>query len=451
MAFDLDDATARVHPRRSPGSPILGGEVRRSVLPSGLRVVTEHIPGSRTFSVGCYIDVGSRHETDAVHGASHFLEHVLFKGTARRSAEEISAAIEGVGGDINAYTTKEYTCFYARVLDTDADLAVDVLTDMLTSSRVLTRDVEAERAVIMDEIAMHADDPAETVQELVTALIFGERGLGRPVIGSVRSISSLTRAQIVRHWRRHYRASSIVVSAAGHVDHDRLVDQLGVFDQLPEVADPTRSTPTRILDEGAVVTQIRPFEQCTAALALPSPGVFDDRRYPLALLSMILGGGMSSRLFVEIRERRGLSYGIDADEVAYSDAGVWSVDWQCAPDKLAEILTLVRSILADVAEHGVNDSELARAKGQMRGQTILSLEGPSSRMSRLGVNTLTRDERSVGDLLDRFDAVTADELQREAAALFAHRPVLAVVGPRVARRTLEGLLDDWVTAESEAR
>jgi predicted Zn-dependent peptidase len=412
-----------------------------------LRVVTEHMPASRTFSIGFYVDVGSRHESDALHGASHFLEHVLFKGTARRTAEEISAAIESVGGDINAYTTKEYTCFYARVLDVDADLAVDVLTDMLTASTVLTREVDAERAVILDEIAMHADDPAETVQELVTAKIFGDTGLGRAVIGSVESITSLSRAQIVRHWRRHYRPSSMVVSAAGHVDHDRLVEQLQAFEVPATSPSRQRPTPTRVSPEGGVLTSVRPFEQCTAALALPSPGVFDDRRYPLGLLSTILGGGMSSRLFVEIRERRGLSYGIDADEVAYSDSGLWSVDWQCAPDKLAEILTLVRRILSDVADAGVTEAELARAKGQMRGQTILSFEGPSSRMGRLGVNTLTHDERSLTELLDRYDAVTADQVQREAAALFEQPPVLAVVGPRVARRSLEALLRNWVAVD----
>lgn len=443
----MDDrpiATARQRARRTRPAQILGGEVRRSVLPSGLRVVTEHMPASATFSVGFYVGVGSRHESGARHGASHFLEHVLFKGTKRRSAEEISSAIESVGGDINAYTTKEYTCFYARVLDTDAELAVDVLTDMLTASRVLTREVDAERAVILDEIAMHADDPGETVQELVTEQLFGDTGLGRPVIGSVESITALTRDQIVRHWRQHYRPSAMVVAAAGNVDHDRLVEQLQAFEALPGGPAPRPTPPSVVVASGGVLSVVRPFEQSTVALALPSPGVFDDRRYPLGLLSVVLGGGMSSRLFVEIRERRGLTYGIDADELAYSDAGVWSVDWQCAPDRLPEILRLVRVILDDVARHGVTEAELTRAKGQMRGQTVLAFEGPSSRMGRLGVNTLTDDERTLTEVLERYDAVGAAEVQQEAAALFAHQPVLVVVGPRVPRRPLEALLRDWV-------
>jgi len=407
------------------------------------------MPSSRTFSVGFYVGVGSRHESDGLHGASHFLEHVLFKGTKRRTAEEISAAIESVGGDLNAYTTKEYTCFYARVLDADADLAVDVLADMLSSSRVPAGEVDAERAVILDEIAMHVDDPGESVQELVTQQMFGVSGLGRPVIGSVDSISGLTRTQIVRHWRRHYRAGSIVVSAAGNVDHDRLVERLVAFStDLPVGPDPRPPAATTVNPDGRVLLLVRPLEQCSVALALPSPGVFDDRRYALGLLSIILGGGMSSRLFVEVRERRGLSYGIEADEVAYSDAGLWSVDWQCAPDKLTEILTLVRQILADVAAHGVTGAELGRAKGQMRGQTVLSFEGPASRMGRLGVNTLTDDQRTLSELLDRYDAVTPAQLQQAAEALFGHAPVLGVVGPRVPRRPLELVLEDWVAIRS---
>ena len=433
------------------------------------------MPASKTFSIGCYIGVGSRQESDAVHGASHFLEHVLFKGTARRSAEEISAAIESVGGDINAYTTKEYTCFYARVLDADAELAVDVLTDMLTSSEVLEREVDAERAVILDEIAMHADDPAETAQELVAGEMFGHEGLGRSVIGSVESITALSRDQIVAHWRRHYSPASVVVAAAGRVDHDRLVAQLMAFEEHPlepvtESSDPAgssgaaagepagetgqrvpqRPAPARPRPRtgGVVLTSVKAMEQTTAVLALPSPGTFDDRRYPLGLLSVILGGGMSSRLFVEIRERRGLTYGIDADELAYSDAGQFTVEWQCAPDKLAEILRLVRATLTDVATSGVADDELERAKGQIRGQTVLSYEGPSSRMGRLGSSELMGDVRTVAELLERYEVVTAEAVQQEARELFATAPVLAVVGPRVPRRELKALLADWVTRSS---
>jgi predicted Zn-dependent peptidase len=408
-------------------------------MPHGLRVVTEHMPSSRTFSVGVFAAVGSRHETPALHGASHFLEHVLFKGTERRSAEEISAAVEAVGGELNAYTTKEYTCFYARVLRSDAGLAVDVLTDMISSSRITAADVDAERAVIQDEIAMHADDPSEVVQEIVAGHLFGDSGLGRPVIGSPTSIAGLSRDQIVQHWHRHYAPSSLVVAAAGHVDHDELVAQLADLDGRPQQPSAEPASPTRVQAAGGLVSEQRRVEQCSAVLAFPSAGVFDDARYPVGLLSLVVGGGMASRLFVEVRERRGLTYGIDAGEIAYSDVGLWSVDWQCAPGKLAEITSLVRATLAEVAEHGVTEAELARAQGQMRGQTVLSYESPSSRMSRLGGNAVLGDERTLGEVLDRYDAVDRGQVQAAAAELFSGTPVLGLVGPRVPAKVLR----DW--------
>ncbi|MFL6025482.1 MAG: M16 family metallopeptidase [Friedmanniella sp.] len=413
--------------------------MRRTTMPNGLRVVSEHMPASRTFSVGVFAGVGSRHETPALHGASHFLEHVLFKGTERRTAEEISAAVEAVGGELNAYTTKEYTCFYARVLRSDAELAVDVLADMIHSSLITAADVDAERAVIQDEIAMHADDPSEVVQEIVAGHVFGGSGLGRPVIGTAASIAALSPDQIRQHWQQHYAPSSLVVAAAGRVDHDRLVQQLVDLDAPPRAAPPGPTAATQVRPVGGLVTEQRRVEQCSAVLAYPSVGIFDDARYPLGLLSLVLGGGMSSRLFLEVRERRGLTYGIDAGEVSYSDAGLWSVDWQCAPGKLAQIVSLVQATLAEVAEHGVTDAELERAKGQMRGQTVLSFESPSSRMSRLGGNTVLGDERTLAEVLDHFDAVGRDQVQAAAASLFSGPPVLGLVGPRVPAKVLR----DW--------
>ncbi|GAA1822540.1 M16 family metallopeptidase [Microlunatus capsulatus] len=413
--------------------------MRRTTLANGLQVVTEHMPASRTFSLGVFAGVGSRHETPALHGASHFLEHVLFKGTARRTAEEISAAVEAVGGELNAYTTKEYTCFYARVLAADAPLAVDVLTDMITASRITAADLDGERDVIQDEIAMHADDPGEVVQELVADHVFAGSGLGRTVIGSPGSIAALSRDQVVRYWRRHYGPSSLVVAAAGLVDHDRLVEQLAPLDARPSAPALKPPRPTVVNPRGGLVTAQRRVEQVSAVLAYPSPGLFDDARYPLGLLSLVVGGGMASRLFVEVRERRGLTYGIDAGETTYSDAGLWSVDWQCAPDKLAPIVDLVRATLAEVAEHGVTEAELARAQGQMRGQTVLSYESPGSRMSRLGGNTVLGDDRTLAEVLDRFDAVDVGQVQAAAAALFAGEPVLGLVGPRVPAKVLR----DW--------
>ena len=418
--------------------------MRRTVLPNGVQVLSERISSSHTFSVGIFVGVGSRQEVDARHGASHFLEHVLFKGTRRRTAEEISAAIECVGGELNAYTAKEHTCFYARVQAGDADLAVDVLVDMVTESVVTAADVDVERAVILDEIAMHGDDPGEVVQDLVAAEVFAGSGLSQRVIGSETSIAALSRDEVVNHWQTHYRGGSLVVAAAGAVDHDRLVELVAPLASRPAGDPVLPAARTRPTPAGGLVTLKRGVEQINAVLAFPSAGVFDDidrgvydaQRYPLGLLSIILGGGMASRLFVEVRERRALTYGIDAGETAYSDAGVWSVDWQCGPDRLADILEVVRAELAAVAEHGVTATELARAQGQMRGQTVLGYEGPGAKMSRLGVNALLNDRRTLSEVLGQFDAVTRDDIQAAAARLFAQPPVLGLVGPAAPARVL---------------
>ncbi len=252
------------------------------------------------------------------------------------------------------------------------------------------------------------------------------------------------------YWKRRYRPERLVISATGKVDHDRLVAQLSEYEAL--TAAQTREPRSRALSPSKgpngtagrsirwCLTRSRRFEQSTAVLATPGPGLFDDDRFPIGLLSIIVGGGMASRLFVEVRERRGLAYGIEAGETSYSDAGLWSVDWQCAPDRVAEILTLVRQCLADLAEHGVTAEELARAKGQLAGQTVLSFEGPQSRMSRLGTAELHGDPRSVADLLVAYDATTAEDVRRVAADLLAQRQVLAVVGPSTALRPLRRAL-----------
>jgi predicted Zn-dependent peptidase len=423
--------------------PQLDGAVRRTALPSGLDVVTEDIRSTNTYSLGIFASVGSRHETQKLHGASHFLEHLLFKGTSSRTAEQISAAIESVGGELNAYTAKEHTCFYARVLHSDAELALDVLTDMITDSLITPEDIAAERAVILDEISMHADDPPELAAEAAATAIFGRSGLGRPVIGSRASVAALSRPQIMQHWRRHYRPGSLVVAAAGKVDHDRLVERLAALDSQSAAPAPPPPGPALINGSGGLIMHRLPLEQCSAVLAFPSPGVFDARRYPLGLLSLILGGGMASRLFVEVRERRGLTYTIDAGETAYSDAGLWSVEWQCAPGKLAAILNLIRATLAEVADHGVSEQELTRAKGQMRGQTALSYEGAGSRMSRLGINAVLGDDRTLSELLRCFDQVAAEQVRAEAEILFSHPPTLAIAGARIPPRGIESILSRW--------
>ncbi|GAB3623781.1 pitrilysin family protein [Mariniluteicoccus endophyticus] len=439
-----------VNDDRQTARRYIGGETRRTVLPGGLRVLSEDMPGSHTFSLGFFVGTGSRHESAHLHGASHFLEHVLFKGTKRRTPEQISAAIEEVGGEINAYTAKEHTCFYAKVLADDAPVAVDVISDMLSASTVQRHELEAERDVILDEIAMHNDDPVETAHELVANNLFTGTTLARSVIGTESSIRGLTREQVVGYYKRHYDSSNIVVTAAGHVDHDRLVDSLRELDErLARRSQPTRTPPARLSADPGVLAHKRPFEQANAVMAFGGPGVFrapgeiDERRYALNLLAAILGGGMSSRLFVEVRERRALTYAIDASEAAYADVGMFTVEWGSSPERVPDIAGVVRATVADVIEHGVAEHELRRAHGQMRGQMMLGYEGPTARMSRLGTAEMIGDTRTITEILDRYAAVTADEIQAVAADVLSPAPVLAVVGAGVNRSRLRRLISGW--------
>ncbi|MGD7787225.1 M16 family metallopeptidase [Propionibacteriaceae bacterium Y1700] len=412
------------------------------MLPSGLRIVTENMAGSATYSMGVFAGVGSRHESDTLHGASHFLEHVLFKGTPTRSAEEISAAIEHRGGDLNAYTAKEHTCFHVKCLAEDAPLAVDVISDMMINSLIATDDLEAEREVILDEIAMHLDDPDDLAHDQLARGIFSDGQLGRTVIGSPESVAAMSRRQVMGHWRRHYRPSRVVIAAAGHVDHDQLCEMLSGWEGDPTPAPTVR--PQRLAaPQQQVLTVNRPTGQTAAVLGFAGCGLFDDRRHALALLSTVIGGGMSSRLFVEVRERRGLAYGIDAMETTYSDAGLWAVDWHCSPSRVPEILGLVRQCLAEVSEHGVTSAELERAKSQLRGQTLLAFEGPTARMSRLGSAELAGDPRTVSQMLDQMEQVSVDDCRRVAAEVFGSTPVLSLVGPRIGTKRLGRTLANW--------
>jgi predicted Zn-dependent peptidase len=413
-----------------------GGVVRRTVLPGGLRIVTEAVPTVRSVAFGIWVGVGSRDETPAQAGATHYLEHLLFKGTQRRSALQISAAIESVGGEVNAFTAKEFTCYYARVLDDDLPLAVDVISDLVTSSLVTPEDVESERNVVLEEIAMRDDDPSDAVHELAAERLWGSSPLGRPILGTVESIGSLSRAVINRYYRRRYRPSSIVVAAAGNLDHATVVrlvrrafDRAGFLDgdAAPEEVR-IGGRPPRVGSGVAVLD--RPIEQANVVLVAPGLARTDERRFMLGVLNVVLGGGMSSRLFQEIREKRGLAYSVYSYSAQYADTGLFGVYVGCQPRKVEQVLALCREVLTDVAETGITGDELGRGKGQLRGGLVLGLEDTGSRMSRLAKGELVYGEHpSVDELLSRIDAVTLDDVRSVAAELLSRTPVLAVVGP----------------------
>ena len=411
--------------------------VRRTVLPGGLRVVTEQMAGARSATIGVWVDVGSRDETTRLHGCSHFLEHLLFKGTSERSALDISVALDAVGGEFNAFTAKEYTCFHARVLDEDLPLAVDVLGDMVTSSLIASDDVEAEREVILDEIAMHDDDPDDVVHNLFAELAWGATSpLGRSIAGTEESITALDRGRIQRFYRRHYRPEHMVVSVAGNLDHTTVVRDVrrsfGRGDWLAGDAEPAapRQAGRRVKVHAGHVETTRPFEQVNVVLGMEGLKRDDDRRFALGVLNTALGGGTSSRLFQEVRERRGLAYSVYSFTSNHADSGLVGVAVGCLPAKLDEVLALVRHELATIAAGGITEDELVRGKGQLRGGLVLGLEDSASRMIRLGKAELVHDDvLDIDDVLARIDAVTLDEVAAIAAEVFSRPEILAVVGP----------------------
>ncbi|MDQ1292514.1 MAG: hypothetical protein QG608_393 [Actinomycetota bacterium] len=418
-----------------------GAVVRRTVLPGGIRVLSECMPGLRSATVGCWVGVGSRDEGAGRFGSTHFLEHLLFKGTSRRSAMDIASAFDEVGGEANAVTGKEHTCYFARVLDEDLSLATDVLCDMVTSARLDVEDVESERGVILEELAMNDDDPSDVVHERFVELVLGGNPLGRPIGGTPQTIAAVGRGDIADHYAEHYLSPTLVVTAAGGVDHGALCRM--VLDQVSRAgwstapgALPSARRPCAGSGEpaasgpGRVLVVNRPTEQAHVMLGGVGLRACDERRYTLSVLNTILGGGMSSRLFQEIREKRGLAYSVYSFTSGYSDAGYFGLYAGCAPGKVDEVLALLQAEWERLASDPVPSEELSRAHGQLCGGLVLGLEDSGSRMSRLGRAELVFGEFvGLDESLARIRQVTAEQV-RELAGHLASRPrSLAVVGP----------------------
>ena len=413
------------------------GTVRRTVLPGGLRVVTETLPSVRSATFGIWANVGSRDETPALNGATHYLEHLLFKGTAKRSALDISSAIDAVGGEMNAFTAKEYTCYYARVLDTDLPLAIDVVCDMLTGSLITPEDVDAERGVILEEIAMTEDDPGDCVHDLFAHTMLGDTPLGRPVLGTVDTVNGLNRGQIARFYKKHYDPTHLVVAAAGNVDHATVVRQVrkaferaGALGRTDAVPMTPREGSRTLRATGRVELLNRKTEQAHVVLGMPGLARTDERRWALGVLNTALGGGMSSRLFQEVREKRGLAYSVYSYTSGFADCGLFGVYAGCRPSQVHDVLKICRDELDRVAADGLGDEEIGRAVGQLAGSTVLGLEDTGALMNRIGKSELCWGEQmSVDDMLARIAAVTPDEVRAVAAEVLGQRPSLSVIGP----------------------
>jgi predicted Zn-dependent peptidase len=409
----------------------------RTVLPSGLRIVTEEERSVRSAAFGIWVNVGSRDETVSTAGASHFLEHLLFKGTKKRTSLEISSAIEAVGGETNAFTSKEYTCFYARVIDKDLPLAVDVISDLITSSVVKAVDVDAERKVVLEEIAMRDDDPSDLIHDLFLEKYYGDTPLGRPILGTVKSIKGMSRNTVFNYYRNRYKPEDLVVSVAGNVKHKNVVAMVeealskDSFLDQPKKDFKVRSSPQiKVAGKGEVTLLERKTEQAHIVYGVPGVARDDKRRFALSILSSALGGGMSSRLFQEIREKRGLAYSTYAYSQQFAGSGVLSFYVGCKPNKAKEAIKIIQSILYDVAENGLTSDEISRAKGAVSGSLVLSQEDTGSRMTRIGKSELVYGQvLSFDEILREISSVTPEQIKEIARQSLPTSPTLALVGP----------------------
>jgi predicted Zn-dependent peptidase len=415
-----------------------GSEVRRSVLPGGVRVLTEAMPGQRSATIGFWVGVGSRDEAPGQHGSTHFLEHLLFKGTKRRTALEIASAFDEVGGESNAATAKESTCYFARVLDTDLPMAIDVIADMITGAVLDPQEMEQERDVILEEIAMDSDDPTDVAHENFVAAVLGTHPLGRPIGGTPAAIRAVARDSVWDHYRRYYRPDELVVTAAGGLDHDvvcgLVVEALhsAGWSLEPAAAPVQRRSTERAAITGTAGLHVvkRPVEQANIIMGCPSLVATDDRRFVMSVLNAVLGGGMSSRLFQEVREKRGLVYSTYSFASSYADAGYFGMYAGCTPSKVRQVVDLLGAELDKLAADGISDEELRKAVGQLCGGIVLALEDTGSRMSRLGRAELVSGEyQDIDETLRQIKSVTASEVQVLARELAAAPRTVTVVGP----------------------
>ncbi len=407
-----------------------------SALDDGERVVTERLDGVRSVTIGFWIGAGSRDEDDSRAGVSHFLEHMLFKGTRSYSALDIAEIFDGIGGELNAATTREYTMVYARIMDEHVETALDVMTDMVFAPTFA--DLDSEREVVLEEIAMYEDTPQDLIHDLITQAIFGEHPLGRPVIGSGKAISRLTRRSVGAYHRARYVGDNLVVAAAGNVDHDRLVDmcQRMAAKKAPPPARKPRARPPLVAPPAASISfQHKNTEQYHVCIGGPAIARSDRRRFTASILDSILGGSASSRLFQEIREKRGLAYSVYTFAALYADTGELGVYVGTREENLATCLEIIAREIEDIAGGGVGEAELHRAKENLKGRIMLSMESTSNRMTRLGKSVITDSELlSLDRILAEIEAVNVDGVGQLAASLLAgDRLSAAGIGPSESR------------------
>ncbi|WP_338556018.1 pitrilysin family protein [Paenibacillus sp. KS-LC4] len=402
--------------------------MKKYTLSNGLRVVVEYIPTCRSVSFGIWVKTGSRNETPENNGISHFIEHMLFKGTDQRSAKDIADLFDGIGGNVNAFTSKEYTCYYAKVLDEHLPLAVDALSDMFFNSKLDEADLAKERNVILEEISMYEDTPDDKVHDEASRAAYGDHPLAYSILGLEERLAEMTPDTLRAYMNDYYTIDNTVVSVAGNVEEGKLLELLeqhfGKFDRkgMPQLVKAPEF-------RGDYIFYKKKTEQNHLCLSFQGCSISDEKLYAMVLLNNALGGGMSSRLFQEIREKRGLAYSVYSYHSSYADSGLFTLYAGTAPKQTKEVLDLTMEQLEELASRGLEDAELHRGKEQLKGSLILSLESTSSRMTRLGKNELMLGRHyTLDELLQRIDSVTMDDVRSVTERMLAAPFAVAMVG-----------------------
>ena len=399
---------------------------------NGVRIVSEQINHVRSLSVGVWVNAGSRYELAEENGITHFIEHMLFKGTKTRSARQIAEEFDRIGGEINAFTSKENTCYYAKVLDHHGELAIDILADMFFNSAFLPEEIERERGVVLEEIYMSEDAPDDDVHEILWSTMYPDDALGRPILGTAQTLAKFDAEMIRRYMAKHYTPQNVVISVAGNIEAgllEKVEELFGSFEASPLAEEAVLTYPKFHAGE---IVKIRDTEQAHIAISFPAINVKDPNMYSFIALNNIIGGNMSSRLFQEVREERGLAYSVFSYQSCYADVGTFTIYASTSKQNLDTLQHQIDKTLFELVTGGVTEEELENAKEQLKGSFVLGLEGTESHMNRNGVNELVHQgvHRSVDEILQRIDAISMESIDVLIEQILKAEPAIAIIGPK---------------------
>jgi predicted Zn-dependent peptidase len=406
--------------------------VQVTTCENGVRIVSEHIPYTRSISIGIWVDAGSRYETPEENGITHFIEHMLFKGTKNRTAKQIAESFDRIGGEVNAFTSKEHTCYYAKVLDHHASIALDILSDMFFHSSFKKDEMEREKQVVLEEIYMSEDDAGDDVHEKLWSVMYPNDALGKAILGTEETLMSFTEEMIRTYMAKHYGPENVVISVAGNITEEIIAEIHRLFGQYqasPLAVKPVLTYPA--FTPGELMKE-RDIEQAHVAISFPAINIKDEKMYSFVALNNIIGGNMSSRLFQEVREERGLAYSIFSYHTSYVDVGAFTIYGSTSKQNLSELQHTIDATLLDLVAGGITEQELSDAKDQLKGSFVLGLEGSEAHMTRNGVNELIHGEhKSVDDVLAHIDAITMDMINDLITDILLEEPAIAIIGPEI--------------------